>query len=378
MSLEPDDHFKTWTRRIEESKRIRGKALKLLDQGDFGEAADAFLDYAASCSEYGEVTGLECSTMDAAETFELKNALPEAGKLYLFTANSLKKAQLWGDAVSCYLKAAEVYGRIGEKRFRTVAAICYVGAADCMARLKLWSDAERLMTEGSVLSTGEDITELEKEAKEKFEDKEFTQASEIFGKIASAYVASLEQLSDLLPKSGLGEIAIETKSILLHRSSETRVAQAISLLRCNMVQEAIKILSDAAIGFRVALMNLDPLLLVGSPSPSDFKRFSYNLMMSTILYRLLEENDEVDAMFKQLISAKEKKVAEKLEAIQYYKVTEGIREMNLKDAIEGIRNIRLGNLEYMKEDVVGGFEQLLNTKTDARTLSAASRSKVHL
>lgn len=317
MSLEADDHFETWAKKIEAANRIRDKAMKCLEAGNYQEAADAFMAYGNTLSEYGELASWGVSLIEAAETLEAKSAFREAGKVYLFVANSLRKSQLWGDAIDCYQKAGQAYAKIGDKRFSAAAAACYAGAADCFAQLKLWSDAERMMTLGSILGTGENLIDLERNAKESFRKKDYVKASETYGKIASAYLASLEQLSDLLPKSGMGEIAMETKSILLQRSSESRVAEVVSLLRSDMVQEARKVLSDAAVGYRVALMNLDPLLLVGRSSPSDYKRFSYNLMMSTALYKSIGEDDEAETMFKELIGAKEKRVAEKLSAVQY-------------------------------------------------------------
>jgi hypothetical protein len=216
-----------------------------------------------------------------------------------------------------------------------------------------------MMTLAAVLGTGEDIIELEKQAGESFCEGDFEKASEVFGRIASAYVASLDQLSDLLPKSGLGEIAIETKSILLHRSSESRVIEAVSLLKSGMVREAKKILSDAAVNFRVALMNIDPLLMVGHPSPSDYKRFAYSLMMSTIIYKVLGEDTDAEAMFMGLISAKEKKVAEKLEDIQSYRAAQDMLRMNAKQGIDGLRRVKLGNLEAFKNDIIEGLRLLL-------------------
>jgi tetratricopeptide (TPR) repeat protein len=360
MSLEPDDSFisSSRTRRIEEAKRIRERAVKLLGAGKHSEAADAFVDYALSLSESGDVVGLECSLIEAAEALDAKKAFKDAAKLYLFVANSLRKAQLWGDAVNYYQKAAETYSSIGEKRFNAAAAACYVGAADCLAQLKLWGEAERMMTLGAIQGTGENIIELENQAREMFGTRNYVKASEICGRVASAYASSLDQLSDLLPKSGLGEIAIETKSILLHRSSECHVAETISLLKAGKIREAKKALSDAAVGFRVALMNLEPILLVGRPSPSDYRRFSYNLMMSSLLYKLLGEDDEVEAMFRMLISDKEKKVAEKLDTIQYFRVAEDMRKMKLTDAIEELRTVRLGNLENIKTELVEAFKSL--------------------
>jgi tetratricopeptide (TPR) repeat protein len=359
MSFESEEQFGTWTIKMDEAKRIKDRAFKYLEQGNYGEAVNAFVNYAAARSEYGELASVQCAITEAAETLEMKNAYLEAAKLYLFNANSLRKSQLWGDAITCYQKAGEAYSKIPDKRFKTAAAACYIGAADCFAQVKLWGDAERMMTLAAVLGTGEDIIELEKKAGDSFNDGDYAKASEVFGRIASAYVASLDQLSDLLPKSGLGEIAIETKSILLHRSSESRVIEAVSLLKSDMFQEAKKILSDAAVNFRVALMNIDPLLMVGHPSPSDYKRFAYSLMMSTIIYKVLGQDVDAQAMFMGLISAKEKKVGEKLDDIQSYRAAQGMLRMKAVQGIDELRQVRLGNLEVFKNDIIEGLRLLL-------------------
>lgn len=98
--------------------------------------------------------------------------------------------------------------------------------------------------------------------------------------------------------------------------------------------------------------------MVGRPSPSDYRRFSYNLMMSSLLYKLLGENDEVEAMFKMLISDKEKKAVEKLDTIQYYRVAGDMRKMKLTDAIGELRSVRLGNLEEIKNVLIDAFKSL--------------------
>jgi tetratricopeptide (TPR) repeat protein len=359
MSIEHDNRFISSSRtRRTEAKHFKEKALALLDAGKYGEAADAFVDYALALSESGDVVGLECSLIEAAETLDGNKAFKDAAKLYLFVANSLRKAQLWGDAITYYEKAAGAYSKIGEKRFNVVAATCYVGAADCLAQLRLWGEAERMMTLGAIHVTGENIIELEKEAQTRFRDGDYVEASRAYGRVASAYASALEELGDLLPRSGLGEIAIQTKSILLHRSSECRVSEVVSLVKAGQPQKISKMLSDAAIGFRVALMNLEPVLMVGRPSPSDFRRFSLNLMMSSLLYRLLGENEEVEGMFKMLISDKEKKIVEKLDTIQYYRMARDMQKMKLTDAIEGLRSVRLGNLDDIKNELIETFKSL--------------------
>jgi tetratricopeptide (TPR) repeat protein len=358
MTFDTDDQSGTWARKRDEANRIRERAMKSMEQGSYVEAADAFMSYGSALSDYSELAGWGCTLIEAAETLESKNAFAEAGKVFLFVANALRKALLWGDAIDCYQKAGEAYAKVGQKRFNAAAAACYAGAADCFAQLKLWSEAERMMTRGSILGTGENIIELDNDARESFKKKDYGKASEGFGRIASAYVASLEQLSDLLPKTGMGEIAMETKSILLQRSSESRVAEVVCLLRNDMIQEGRKILLDAAVGFRVALMNLDPLLLVGRSSPSDYKRFSYNLMMSTLLYKLLGENDEAETMSKELIGAKERRVAEKLNTLQYYKLAGDMLKLKPHDAIKELQKVRLGGLDDMKIEVIRSFELL--------------------
>jgi tetratricopeptide (TPR) repeat protein len=359
MSFESDEQFGTWAKKMNEAKRIREDAFIYLEQGKYAEAVESFVNYATARSEYGELASVQCLIIEAAETLEMKKAFLEAAKLYLFIANSLRKAQLWGDAITCYQKAGEAYSNISDLRFKTAAAACYVGAADGLAQVKLWSDAERMMTQAAILGTGENLVWLEKNAMDSFKAGDYAKASEIFGRIASAYVASLDQLSDLLPKSGLGEIAMETKSILLHRSSESRVAEAIALLKSDMIPEAKKILFDAAVSFRVALMNLDPLLLVGRPSPSDFRRFAYNLMMSTIIYRSLGEDKDIQAMFNGLVGANEKGIAMKLESLQSYKIAENALKVKTKQSIEELQQVRLGNLEAIKSDIIKGLELIL-------------------
>jgi tetratricopeptide (TPR) repeat protein len=358
MSFESDEQFGTWASKIDEAKRIRDHAFKCLEQGNYADAVEAFVNYATARSDYGELASVQCLIIEAAESLELRKAFLEAAKLYLFIANSLRKAQLWGDAITCYQKAGEAYSKIPDKRFRNAAAACYIGAADGFAQVKLWSDAERMMTQAAILGTGEDLVTLEKEAMDGFNARNYAKAAEVFGRIASAYVASLDQLSDLLPKSGLGEIAMETKSILLHRSSESRVAEAVALLKTDMIPEAKKVLSDAAVNFRVALMNLDPLLLVGRPSPSDYRRFAYNLMMSTIIYKLLGEDKDAQAMFNGLVGANEKRIAQKLETLQSYKIAGNALKMKTKQSIEELRQVKLGNLEPIKTEIIKGLELL--------------------
>jgi tetratricopeptide (TPR) repeat protein len=359
MSFESDDQFGTWTNKINEAKSVKEDAFRYLEQGDYADAVESFVNYATARSEYGELASVQCLIIEAAETLEMKKAFLEAAKLYLFIANSLRKAQLWGDAITSYQKAGEAYSNIPDKRFKAAAAACYVGAADSLAQVKLWSDAERMMTQAAVLGTGEDLVGLEKMAIDSFKARDYAKASEVFGRIASAYVASLDQLSDLLPKSGLGEIAMETKSILLHRASESRVAEAAALIKNEMIPEAKKVLSDAAVSFRVALMNLDPLLLVGRPSPSDFRRFAYNLMMSTIIYRSLGEDKDAQAMFNGLVGANDKRIATKLEALQSYKIAGKALKMKTRQSIEELRQVKLGNLEAIKTDIIKCLELIL-------------------
>jgi tetratricopeptide (TPR) repeat protein len=341
---------------MDEANHIRDRAMKSMERGSYSEAADAFMSYGSALSEYGELAGWACALIEAAETLESNSAYAEAGKVFLFVANSLRKALLWGDAIECYQRAGEAYAKVGQKRFNAAAAACYAGAADCFAQLKLWGEAERMMTRGSVLGTGENLIELDYVATESFKKRDYARASEAFSRIASAYVASLEQLSDLLPKTGMGEIAMETKSILLQRSSESRVAEVVCLLHNGMIQEARKILLDAAVGFRVALMNLDPLLLVGRSSPSDYKRFSYNLMMSTLLYKLSGEDDEVESVLKELIGAKEKRVAGKLNTFQNYRLAGNMLGMKPQEAVRELQKVRLGGLDSMKPEVVKSLE----------------------
>jgi hypothetical protein len=63
-------------------------------------------------------------------------------------------------------------------------------------------------------------------------------------------------------------------------------------------------------------------------------------------------------MFKMLISDKDKKTVEKLDTIQSYRMAKDMSKMKLIDAIEGLRSVKLGNLDDIKNDLIETFKSL--------------------
>jgi hypothetical protein len=82
-------------------------------------------------------------------------------------------------------------------------------------------------------------------------------------------------------------------------------------------------------------------------------------MMSTIIYKALGDDIDAQAMFIGLISPKERKVAEKLEDVQSYRAAGDIVRMNVKQGIDELRRVKLGNLEAFKNDIIDGLRLLL-------------------
>jgi hypothetical protein len=119
---------------------------------------------------------------------------------------------------------------------------------------------------------------------------------------------------------------------------------------------------SSADNFTKAVINFTPLFSLGEAHKVDYRRYSYDLMMATTLRTALGSIEDVDMLESQL-SLIDKARKKSLEDSGYLVIAQTLmRTKKIKNVINDFKDIHLGSVDELKEQIV----ELLNRLEDAK------------
>jgi hypothetical protein len=347
----------------QELNELRNKTRDLLAQGKYRQAFEAYLEYGDSMSKMRGLAGAEAVILEGARKFEELRLWNEAGNLYLIAANFLSNVGVVSDAGDFYLSAAEDLEKANDNSLRTLIAACYGAASQALRGEKSTKESDDALMKGVLAATGRNPLEVESVAYKSFKAHNLKSASEMFYEASSIYSAAIEELSNLAHNISSGPLAVDVKSVLHHRAAQGLLASAACMAAVDKKINAFRDKAgSSADNFTKAVINFTPLFSLGEAHKVDYRRYSYDLMMATTLRTALGSIEDVDMLESQL-SLIDKARKKSLEDSGYLVIAQTLmRTKKIKNVINDFKDIHLGSVDELKEQIV----ELLNRLEDAK------------
>jgi tetratricopeptide (TPR) repeat protein len=342
---------------------LRNKARELLAQGRYRKAFDAYVEYSDSMSKVRGLAGAESAILEGARKFEELGLWYEAGNLYLIVANFLSNMGVISDAGDFYLSAAEALEKVNDISLRGFIATCYGAASQALRSEKSTAESDKALMKGVLAATGKNPLEVESGAFRSFRAHDLQSASEKFSEASSIYALAIEELSDLAHNVDSGPLAVDVKSVLHHRAGQDLLASAACSAGIGERTDAMWEKSiSAADEFTKAVINFTPLFSLGEAHKVDYRRYSYDLMMGATMRSALGSAQDIEMLESQLLLIDRAKT-KGFEESGYLGVAKTLmKTKKIKNVINDLKDIHLGSVDELKEQIIELLNRLENTK----------------
>ena len=350
-----------------ELNEIHNRAKDLMTQGRYRQAFEAYVEYGDSMSKTKGLAGAEAVVLEGARKFEELTLWHEAGNLYLIAANLLSNRGVMPDAGNFYLSAAKDLEKANDNRMRGLIATCYGAASQALRGEKGTKESDDALMKGVIAATGKNPVEIESGAYRSFRARDLRTASEMFHEASSVYTLAIGELSDLTHNMSSGSLAVDVKSVLHHRAAQAHLASAACLAAVDREIDAPMSKSSlAADNFTRAVINFTPLFSLGEAHKVDYRRYSYDLMMATILRTAVGSLEEIEMLESQLFSI-DKTGRKSLQASGYLTIAQTLmRTKNIMNAINDLKDLNLGTVDELKGQVTELLIRLVSAKKGNR------------
>jgi tetratricopeptide (TPR) repeat protein len=350
-----------------ELNEIHNRAKDMMAQGKYRQAFEAYVEYGDSMSKTKGLAGAEAVVLEGARKFEELALWQEAGNLYLIAANLLSNRGVIPDAGNFYLSAATDLEKTKDNTMRGLIATCYGAASQALRGEKGTKESDDALMKGVITATGKNPVEIESSAYRLFRAHNLRSASEMFQEASSVYTAAIGELSDLTHNLSSGSLAVDVKSVLHHRAAQAHLASAACLAAVdNGIDAPTSRSNSAADNFTRAVINFTPLFSLGEAHKVDYRRYSYDLMMATILRTALGSLEEIEMLESQLFSI-DKAGRKSLKASGYLTIAQTLmRTKNVMNAINDLNDLHLGTVDELKGQVTELLIRLVNAKKGDR------------
>jgi hypothetical protein len=342
----------------------------MLGQGKYREAFEGYVEYGDLMSKTKGLAGAEAVVLEGARKFEELKLWYEAGNLYLTVANFLSNAAVASDAGDFYISAAEDLEKAKDDSLRGLIAACYGAASQALRGEKGTKESDDALMKGVITATGRNPLEIEGNAYRSFRAHDLRSASRTFHEASAIYLAAIDELSDLTHNINSGSLAVDVKSVLHHRSAQFLLASAACLAASEKQIDAFVGKSEsAADNFTKAVINFTPLFSLGEANKVDYRRYSYDLLMATILRTVLGSSEDTEILESQLSSVG-KKGKKGLQETGYLTVAQTLlRTKNVMDIVNDIKDIHLGSVDELKQQIIELLIRLADAKKKKQTLA---------
>ncbi len=297
------------------------------------------------------------------KTEELK--LDEISAKLLIQLGSLSfKMKDWESAGEAWQKASEYLINVDPEEYLSLSSYLLIKAGQTFERSKLTKDmGKRLILKGVMKANNfENLYEQEeRRALVLIEGKQYEAAAKKFYDIASYFRKSHDNLDELLSEVESKDTILNVKARFIHFIAEYQVFSALCLRASEKSEhdEKIEELGKNSIElFKKSISLLKDYLF---PIKYDFDqeillRICFDTMLLAIMQEMSQPDVRVVAHELLLESiGKNKKLVQKLKKTPYFKITERIEKLGIREALEKLLEVNLGHFEKIKNSLIEYF-----------------------
>ncbi|MFW9818849.1 MAG: hypothetical protein ACFFE5_04505 [Candidatus Thorarchaeota archaeon] len=287
-----------------------------------------------------------------------------SAKLLIQLGNVSFNMHDWETAGESWQKASEYLYNTDPEEYNSLSSILLLKAGQAFERSKIKKDEGKRLILKAVMKIhkfDELYEEEEKRALNLLSRAEFEDSAKKFLDIANYFRKALDELDDLIDEEESKDTYLNAKARFIHFVAEYQTVSALCLRASEnrAHNEQIKQLGKESLElFKQSVSMLKSYLF---PISSKFDqeivlRITFDTMLMRIIQAMLgkQEFNPIEFLLDKV--EKNKALVKKLKESPYFKITERIEKLGIKDALEDLAKIHLGHFEMIKNTLISYFE----------------------
>ncbi|NVM37951.1 MAG: hypothetical protein HWN81_20325 [Candidatus Lokiarchaeota archaeon] len=287
-----------------------------------------------------------------------------SAKLLIQLGNISFKMHDWETAGEAWENASVYLYKTDPEEYNNLSSILLLKAGQSFERSKIKKDAGKRLILKSVMKINKFDELYEQEEKLAFDllsRKEFKASAKKFNDIATYFRKSLNELDSMLDKEESKDTYLNTKARFIHFVAEYQTVSALCLRASEdrAHNERIKELgSESCELFKESISMLKSYLF---PIQSEFDhevvlRITFDTMLIAIIQGMLgtHQVNPIDYLIDGI--DKNKRLVKELKNSPYYKITERMEKLGIKEAFEELSKVHLGHFETIKNTLIEYFK----------------------
>lgn len=287
-----------------------------------------------------------------------------SAKLLIQLGNISFKMHDWETAGESWGKASNYLFEIDPEEYNNLASILLLKAGQVFERSKIKKDEGKQLILKAVMQIHkfDELYELEeKRALNLLSQKDFESSAKKFYDIATYFKKALDDLDNLIDEEESKDTYLNAKARFIHFVAEYQTVSALCLRASENREYNIRIkqLGNESLDlFKESISMLKSYLF---PIKSDFDheitlRITFDTMLVAIIQGMLgiHKFNPIEHLLEDITS--NKPLVKKLKESPYYKITERIEKMGIREALTDLSKIHLGHFEMIKNTLISYFE----------------------
>ncbi|MFX1394583.1 MAG: hypothetical protein ACFFAH_13540 [Promethearchaeota archaeon] len=286
-----------------------------------------------------------------------------SAKLLMRLANILYDMNDWESAGESWEKASSYLYKADPEEFDKLASFLLLKAGQTYERSRLTIDKGKRLILQAVMKINkfDELYELEeKRALNLLVMKEYEAAANKFYDIAAYFRKSLNNLGEIIDEEKSKETMLNAKARFIHFVAEYQTVAAICLrvTENRAFNEKIKELGYDSIKMFKQSISLLKNYLFSKKSEFDkevIMRLTFDTMLLSFIQKMLgvEEINPIEFLLEG--SEDHKLLVKKLKEIPYFKITERMEKVGLRESLSDLLKVHLGHFEEIKNILVSFF-----------------------
>jgi len=367
------------------------EAVRLIDQAetlaDRGKGEDAIKFYEKAASIYldlGSYIKLDELFIRIAQIiskfknniqaiYRLKSIIRKTEELKLYEVSAKLLIQLgnisfrmhdWETAGESWQSASEYLYETDPEEYRNLSSVLLLKAGQSFERSRIKKDVGKRLILKAVMKIHkfDELYDMsEKEALNLLSKGEFEASSKKFYEIASYFRKALDELDDIIDAEESKETYLNAKARFIHFVAEYQTVSALCLRASEnrTYNERIKELGNNSFNlFKESISMLKHYLI---PIKSDFDheiilRITFDTMLIAIIQVMLGLHQINSNKYLLEDIEKNNLLVKLIKESPYYKITERIQKLGIREALEDLSKVHLGHFESIKNTLIDYFK----------------------
>ncbi|MHA2283558.1 MAG: hypothetical protein ACXAC5_22170 [Promethearchaeota archaeon] len=306
-------------------------------------------------------------------TYRLKSIIRKTEELKLYEVSAKLLIQLgnlsyrmrdWETAGESWQKASDYLNEVDPEEYINLCSMLLLKAGQSFERSPIKKDMGKNLILRAVMKINK-FDELydreESSALKLLSRKEFGASAKKFNDIAGHFKEALDNLGDLIDEEKSKETMLNAKARVIHFIAEYQTVAALCLRASENREynEEIKTLGiDSLQRFKESISLLKSYLL---PQTRDFDhevilRITFDTMLIATIQGMLgiHQDNPNEYLLEDL--QQNKALVKRLKGTPYYKITERIEKVGIREAFDEIQKIHLGHFENIKNTLITYFK----------------------